>query len=656
MKPTGLRNVLLILLLAAAQVAVALELQRPPGLEPDVEFWRRVFAEVSNHEGLVHDNERLDVVYEVVRLPANHTNAQRRQIAEAATRKYARLLAGLSTGKRTGLSADEQRIIALWGTGVDNRTLAEAGGRVRFQLGQADRFRAGLIRSGLWERFIERTLVDAGVPVELLALPHVESGFDPGARSHVGAAGLWQFMPGTAKDYMRLDAVVDERMDPYRATESAARLLQHNFGVTGSWPTAITAYNHGAGGMRQAIRQMGTDDIETIVRKYRGRAFGFASRNFYVSFLAAADVRANAERYFGKLEREATDPSIMVQLPDYAPVEALEEALAVDRTTLARYNPSLRSPVWEGGKHIPRGHRLYLPPRPGLDPVALLSAIPAQRWARSQVADQYHVVRPGESLSTIAPRYGARVADLVALNGLRNPNSVRAGQRLVLPDNAATRSAERAVANAAAAARAPVVAVRLVTEDGRSSVPVAAVPAAPAAAAVAATTAPAPVAAAVPAPTPTRAPLPAPGPAPADLAVVYAVGPDNSIRVSEGESLALYADWLGVGIDALRRHNGMGANSGIRVGAVLELPLTKVSRAAFESRRMEHHRKIRDAYLARHRIEGTQAHRVRPGESAWFLAERRYRIPVWLLREYNPGLDLAAVQPGTQLVIPRVSR
>jgi membrane-bound lytic murein transglycosylase D len=621
-----------VILLLVAQCAWAVELPRPPGLERDIEFWRRVFAEVSNDEGLVHDDTRLDVVYEVVRLPGRHTNAVRARVAEESTRKYADLLAGLAGGKRAGLSADEKRILALWGPEADAQTLAAASKRVRFQLGQSDRFRAGLVRSGLWERFIERSLVDAGVPRELIALPHVESGYDPRAQSHAGAAGLWQFMPGTAKDYMRVDAVADERLDPYRATEGAVRLLRHNYAITGSWPTAITAYNHGAGGMRQAIRELGTDDIETIVREYRGRAFGFASRNFYVSFLAAVDVRSNAERYFGSLTREAPDASVAVRLPAYAPVEALEQVLQVDRSTLARYNPSLLAPVWEGRKNIPRGHRLYLPHRPGLDPAAILAAIPPERWSSAQVADRIHVVRPGETLSSIAPRYGIRMAELVAANGLRNPDSVRVGQRLVLPARATTSAAERAARNAAAAARAPDVAVRLVSDRAE-----------------------------------TRAGSGSAGPeasrtsagivrVPGELAVAYAVGPDGSIRVQEGESLGLYAEWLGAGVDALRRHNGLGENAEVQVGATLLLPFAHVDRVAFEQRRIAHHRAIRNAYLARHRIEGTEEHLVRPGESAWFLAERRYRIPVWLLREYNPQLDLAEVRPGTRVVIPRVSR
>ena len=86
-----------------------------------------------------------------------------------------------------------------------------------------------------------------GVPRELVALPHVESSFNPRAYSHVGAAGLWQFMRSTGRRYMRVDDVVDERMDPHKASVAAARLLGFNYRQIDSWPLAITAYNHGAG-------------------------------------------------------------------------------------------------------------------------------------------------------------------------------------------------------------------------------------------------------------------------------------------------------------------------------------------------------------------------------------------------------------------------
>ena len=118
------------------------------------------------------------------------------------------------------------------------------------------------------------------MPVELSVLPHVESSFNPEAYSHVGAAGIWQFIRSTGKRYMQIDHLIDERMDPFASTKAAAKLLRHNYQLTQSWPLALTAYNHGVASMRRAINTLGTRDIAVIVRKYKGRAFGFASRNF----------------------------------------------------------------------------------------------------------------------------------------------------------------------------------------------------------------------------------------------------------------------------------------------------------------------------------------------------------------------------------------
>ena len=135
-------------------------------------------------------------------------------------------------------------------------------------------------------------------------LPHVESSFNPRAYSKVGAAGLWQFMRSTGRRYMRIDGAVDDRLDPFRSTEAAAQLLAYNYRVLGTWPLALTAYNHGTAGMRRAKETLGTDDIVRIVRNYTSRTFGFASRNFYVSFLAALEIDRNPEKYFGSLQKD----------------------------------------------------------------------------------------------------------------------------------------------------------------------------------------------------------------------------------------------------------------------------------------------------------------------------------------------------------------
>jgi membrane-bound lytic murein transglycosylase D len=260
----------------------------------------------------------------------------------------------------------------------------------------------------------------------------VESSFNPEARSYVGAAGLWQFTAGTGRRFMRIDSAVDERRDPFRSSEAAARLLRSNYDELDSWPLAITAYNHGTGGMRRAVRATGTDNIETIVRNYDGRAFGFASRNFYVSFLAAEEVERNAEQYFGPVRRDEPESVTIIDVPAYLSAGTLEKSLGLPRETLQTYNPALLPEVWLGRKYVPRGFILRLPASVS-DADVRLAAIPRSEQRRAQTPDLTHTVRKGETVSGIAARYHTSPARIASLNNLSRRNLIRVGQTLKLP-------------------------------------------------------------------------------------------------------------------------------------------------------------------------------------------------------------------------------
>jgi membrane-bound lytic murein transglycosylase D len=426
------------LALTSAAAAGASELlPRPDALEPNVSFWTRVYSEIDGRSGLIHDSEHLDVVYETVRLPAGLSPRGQERHVERIKKHYRAILRRLASGKRTGLSAEEARVLERWPAGTTSATFRRAASNLRFQLGQADKFRDGLVRSGLWRDYIEAVLRDRGIPPELAALPHVESSYNPHAYSRVGAAGLWQFTRSTGRRYLRVDHVVDERLDPRRATVAAARLLEDNYRVLHSWPLAITAYNHGSSGMRRAVRKLGTSDIGAIVQRYQSRTFGFASRNFYASFLAAVHVDRNAELYFGPLEYDPPVEYTAVVLDHYYPASALERALGIDRETLRESNLSLRPAVWNGSKYLPRGFELHVP-RVRLEsaPELALQSIPSDQRFAKQHRDRYYTVQRGDTLSKIAGRYGVREHQLVALNNLRSRHRIRAGQVLVLPDSA----------------------------------------------------------------------------------------------------------------------------------------------------------------------------------------------------------------------------
>jgi LysM repeat protein len=425
---------IVILGLLAASVAGAArgDFPHPRALDPDVTFWKRIYSEVGTDGGLIHDTHDLGLVYEVVKFPSRHGTDRH---TENRKRYYQGILRSLAAGKRTGLSRDEQRVLALFGGDVTNARLRLASERIRFQLGQADKFRAGIIRSGAYMNHILSNLRDMNLPLEIANLPHVESSFTPNIYSRTGAAGLWQFMPATGRRFMRVDHIVDERLDPWRASIAAARLLEQNYRVTGSWPLAITAYNHGASGMRRAAQQLGTKDIARIVREYRSPTFGFASRNFYVEFLAATHVATNHEKYFGKLTLERPVDFESVTMPFYAKPRDLANALGVDVATLEKANPALRPGVWSNTNFVPKGYSLRVPSAALDRPLGeALAAMPnGTRYASQGGGSSTYVVRKGDTLSKIASRHGLSTQRLASLNGIRRYNNIRVGQRLKLP-------------------------------------------------------------------------------------------------------------------------------------------------------------------------------------------------------------------------------
>jgi peptidoglycan lytic transglycosylase D len=644
---------------------------RPPQLERDVKFWVRVYTQVDTNAGFLHDQYNLGVVYDTLRFDPDASSAARERLVDQARDRYSAALRRIAAAGDGPLSADDQRIKDLWGAEGTPTRLRSATEDIRFQLGQADRFRAGLIRSGAWETHIAETLANLGLPAELAVLPHVESSFNPAAYSKVGAAGLWQFMRSTGRRYMRIDGAVDDRLDPFRSTEAAAQLLAFNYRVLGSWPLALTAYNHGTAGVRHAKETLGTDDIVKIVRNYNSRTFGFASRNFYVSFLAALEIDRNPEKYFGALPKQHEARFQEVQVPAYVPMGTLERALKVDPETLRALNPALLRAVWDGRQRVPKAYRLRLPPEGQAWTRELLAArlAPAEMYAAQSGPPRYRVQR-GDTLAALAQRYGVSVETLARLNRLRSSAHLAPGRTINVPEGATAAVAVAAATPASpgapvAAGVATVASVAAPPSQGgaitaevaqRESAEDAAAAAAAAAAARSRTAAatPQPVSAAQ-----AEALSPALGPAgdaeqsadPND----YGVAHDDTIKVAGDETLGHYAEWLEVSTQHVRDLNHFKFHRPVLIGQRIRLDFRKVAREEFETRRRDYHRALQASYFAAHRILGTQVYIARPGDSLWTLTQRG-EMPMWLVQQYNPDVDLADLHAGTQIVMPRVEQ
>jgi len=134
----------------------------------------------------------------------------------------------------------------------------------------------------------------------------------------------------------------------------------------------------------------------------------------------------------------------------------------------------------------------------------------------------------------------------------------------------------------------------------------------------------------------------------------YSVAQDDTIRVAAEETLGHYADWLGVTSARLRELNHLKFHSPVLIGQHIRLDFSRVTREVFETLRHEYHRELQAAYFAGHRIVGTEIRIARPGDSVWTLTQHRAQLPLWLLQQYNPDLDLTALRAGTQIVMPRV--
>jgi membrane-bound lytic murein transglycosylase D len=276
---------------------------RYPTLEPQVAFWRKVYAEWSRSQVALHDDRHMGVIYEVVDLRGEagggFTPSQKALVQERFDYwKYRLRSLEDKLASRAPLDAADQQLARQIGEQADVRTaIRGAAERLRYQRGLRERFKRGLEISGRYDEHFRRIFRNAGLPEEFAFLPHVESSFQANARSSAGAVGIWQFTAGAAKTFMNGQDSVAARLDPIASAHGAARYLSHAYGKLGSWPLAVTSYNHGIGGMLKAKNIYG-HDFERIVQDYDHPLFGFASRNYYAEFLAAAEIAGDPDRFF----------------------------------------------------------------------------------------------------------------------------------------------------------------------------------------------------------------------------------------------------------------------------------------------------------------------------------------------------------------------
>src|SRR5262245_59861541 len=366
---------LLVTLLAQGAPAFAQSADFPnAGLEDRIGFWKKVYTQYGQDDVVIHDRIRVNLIYDVA------VRGEHEARVDAVEQAIEEVRTNLDNPENLSPLAKQIRdAIVANGVPLTAASLGNLRENVHTQLGIKERFREGIIRSGRYLEAFEEIFDKEGLPLDIALLPLVESSFENRALSNAGAAGIWQFTRSTGRLYLTVSRRIDERLDPAKATRAAARLLRENYTALGSWPLAITAYNHGRAGMQRAQSEVGSSDITKVIDEYKGPAFGYASMNFYAEFLAAVEVYRNYEQYFGQLVLD--QPS----LKPSAPVTVVAAAKATTKKT---------QPV------------------------------------KAAASDKYRV-RKGDTLAEIAQRFGTTVRELMDTNNLRN-SVIHAGQILLV--------------------------------------------------------------------------------------------------------------------------------------------------------------------------------------------------------------------------------
>ena len=391
------------------------------GLSDRIAFWEQVFTIYGEDDLIIHDAQRVDLIYAVV------NERSRRSGVRSVRSLLGEVRSKISTPNQ--LTAEARRLYdMIEADGVRMRAgdIALLQGRIHVQRGIKERFRAGIVRSGRYLTFFEEVFESEGVPTVLTLLPLVESSFENAARSFRGAAGIWQFMPGTGRQFMRVTRGRDDRLNPAIATRSAARLLKSNYEGLRSWPLAVTAYNHGRGGMARARRTHGSD-MATIIGNYRSRTFGYASKNFYAEFIAAVNVYNNYEVHFGPIALDG-------------PMDFTTSTTRIARAPLTGGGGGQSHRVRSGDTLSTIAVRYGV----SIDQLMNLNALPtdlifageslvvaAGGPAEAVAASGEYRVRLGDTLSEIAELFGLGLRELMNLNGLRG-STIYAGQMLIV--------------------------------------------------------------------------------------------------------------------------------------------------------------------------------------------------------------------------------
>jgi membrane-bound lytic murein transglycosylase D len=285
-------------------------------------------------------------------------------------------------------------------------------------------------KAGRYVPAIQAELARAGLPTDLVWMSLIESGHNPTIRSHAGAAGLWQFMPETARCYgLTVDRWVDERLDPLRSTQAAAIYLSDLKSRFGTWELAMAAYNMGPYGLTRSVRRYNTNDFWRLSRLEA--ALPWETALYVPKILAIAIVMKN-RRTFG-LGDVPMDPAInfdTIYVPGGVPLANIATELGMPEAALAAMNPHFLSTLTPPASrdesvhlwpvHVPGGAAATLSERP-------------RNWQEQAIVRGTYRLRLGDTLQNVAERLRGTPEELAELNQIDDGERLAPGSVLLVP-------------------------------------------------------------------------------------------------------------------------------------------------------------------------------------------------------------------------------
>jgi membrane-bound lytic murein transglycosylase D len=299
---------------------------------------------------------------------------------------------------------------------------------------------------------IEEELVRAGLPIELRTLAVIESALNPLATSSVGAKGIWQFMPVTGKEYgLEINSLVDERCNPRLSTQAACKYLKRMYQVYGDWTLAIASYNTGPGNVNKAIIRAGGDSNNFKGSFWDVYDYLHEQTRQYVPFYMGATYAFAYHKAHGIDVPMPPMPiavdTIMIDRPMH--LEQVSSTINVNLEVLKMLNPQylidiipatskkypLTLPVENICEYLEHQEEIFAKDSTYLKEFVVQANLEQKRKETPQLQQQkstpkYHTVASGETLGSIARKYGVTVKQLVEWNKLSNPDALKLGQKL----------------------------------------------------------------------------------------------------------------------------------------------------------------------------------------------------------------------------------